>query len=84
MERDLRGLTILAMPQDAIARHPSLKRAKDDAAQFSERTLWLRGSFGLMNEDGDVVKIPEFRWPGGSLEGVKTDGQPLVFHEGVQ
>jgi hypothetical protein len=34
MERDLRGLTILAMPQDAIARHPSLKRAKDDTAQF--------------------------------------------------
>jgi len=34
MERDLRDLTILAMPQDAIARHPSLKRAKEDAAQF--------------------------------------------------
>jgi hypothetical protein len=33
-----------------------------------------------MHEDGDVVKITEFRRPGHSLEGVKADGQPLVFY----
>jgi hypothetical protein len=34
MERDLPGVTVLAMPQDAVTRHPPLERSKDDAAQF--------------------------------------------------
>jgi hypothetical protein len=34
MERDLPGVTVLAMPQDAVTRHPPLESSKDDAAQF--------------------------------------------------
>src|SRR5581483_8958972 len=76
--------TLLAMPDDASARRPSLEPGEEEAVHVQQVSLRLPDLPALEEQHGDVMEIPQLGGAGHPLQPVECESNVLVVQGGVE
>src|SRR5262249_52063630 len=78
------GPALLAVPDDAAARCPSLESGDEEAVHVQLGTLLLADLLALGEQHGDVMEVPQLRGARRPLQTVAGERNVLVFQGGVK
>src|SRR5262249_33102782 len=81
---NLRGLAILAMPNDTAVRCPTLHLGEEEAIHLQQEPLLLADFHPLMKQHGNVMEIAQLRWTRHTFQAVEGQRDVVIFQCGVK